>query len=66
MVVQRCLVIFYRQQVVYLIVSSLLLTFVTTLIVYSIKRIENVSCSIACKKEQIEFLEYPLLITKIH
>ena len=50
----RCSVYIYRQQGVYWIVWSVLLTFLTTLIVYFIKRVDEIywcSGSIACQEK---------------
>ena len=59
MVFHRCSVFFYRRQGVYKIVWSMLFTFLTTLIMCSIKKVHETfwySCSIACKEKKTDWI----------
>ena len=59
MVFHRCSVFFYRQQGVYKIVSSVLFTFLATLVAYAINK-DHETCwyshSIACKQKRTDWI----------
>ena len=70
MVFHRCSVLFYRQLRIYYMVWYVLFTFLTTLIVYSIKKVHETYCCSSSieyqKKEQIGCIDYSFLLIKIH